>query len=93
MHEKCLCGKIVLTLISTKKTSMFDVSLNRTSKITFPRKILDVLQQGISSLIKKNSVIRVLLPFVQCPCVAWADLGLVREDHSLPSSVIYYSYY
>ena len=45
---------------------MFDVSLNRTSKNTFPREILDVLQQGISSLIKKNNVIRVLLPFVQC---------------------------
>ena len=53
-------------MISTKKTLMFDVSLNRTSKNTFPREILDVLQQGISSLIKKNNVIRVLLPFVQC---------------------------
>ena len=53
-------------MISTKKTSMFDVSLNGTSKNTFARKILDVLQQGISSLNKKNNVIRVLLSFVQC---------------------------
>lgn len=42
---------------------MLDISLNRTSKNTFPRKILDVLQQGISSLKKKNNVIRVPLPY------------------------------
>lgn len=67
---------------------MFDVSLNRTSKNTFPRKILDVLQQDISSLKKKNNVTHVLLPFVQCLWLAWADLGLVRGDHRLPFSTI-----